>query len=531
MRQILASVLKLAAVAGVAAALTPADALAQSSGKTLRFIPEADLRVLDPIWTTAYITRNHGYMVYDTLFAIDEHFKVQPQMADKYEVSQDGLLYTITLRDGLKFHDGQPVRSADCIASLQRWAKRDGFGQKTAEMVVEMKPVNDKTFTIRLKQPYPLLIESIGKLSSNVPFIMPERIASTDAFTQITDATGSGPFKFMKDEWVPGNKAVYVKNTDYVPRKEPPSWAAGGKVVKVDRVEWVYIPDPATAAAAITAGEVDMWQQLHPDLVPVLQRSKDVVVANVDPLGSSGILRFNHLQPPFNNVKMRQALLELVDQKEYMAGVAGDQKNWKTCYSFYTCGTPLASEVGADNFKGARNLDRAKQLVKEAGYNGEKVVVIDATDQPIVHNQALITTELLRKMGLNVDLQANDWGTLITRRASKEPVDKGGWSIFHTWFVGPDLTNPALSLPLRGAGEASWFGWPTDPKIEQLRNEWFTAPSAEEQTKDAQDLQKEAFDFLPYIPTGQFIIPSAYRKNLEGVIVAPVAFLWNIEKK
>ncbi|MBV8534851.1 MAG: ABC transporter substrate-binding protein, partial [Alphaproteobacteria bacterium] len=512
MKRLIGSVLPAAVAAILATALVPSAGSAQSSGKTLRFIPEADLRVLDPIWTTAYITRNYGYMVYDTLFAMDENFKVQPQMVDAYTVSGDGLLYTLTLRDGLKFHDGQPVRPADCIASIERWSKRDVFGQKTGEMIAEMKPVDDKTFTIRVKQPYPLLIESLGKLSSNVPFIMPESVAKTDPFKQITEVIGSGPFKFMKDEWVPGNKAVFAKNADYVPRKEGPSWAAGGKVVKVDRVEWVYIPDPATAAAAITAGEVDMWQQLPPDLVPVLQRSSDIVVQNVDPLGSHGILRFNHLHPPFDNPKMRQAVMQVVDQKEYMAAVAGDPKNWKTCYSVYTCGTPLSTEDGADLLRAQRDVAKAKELVKEAGYKGEKVVVLDATDQPIVHSQALVTAEVLKSIGLNVDLQANDWGTLITRRASKEPTEKGGWNIFHTWIIGGDLTNPALSQPLRGAGTASWFGWPTNPKIEQLRDAWFAAPGADEQKKLAEQIQVEAFEAVPYVPTGQFVIPTAYRK-------------------
>src|SRR5215831_13015261 len=212
--------------------------------KTLKFIPQADLRILDPIATTAYITRNHGYMIYDTLFATDAKFQIQPQMVDKWELSKDKLTYTFTLRDGLKFHDGQPVRPADCIASLQRWAKRDPLGQKLAEALDSWSAVNDKTFRLKLKKPFPLTLDALGKLASNVPFIMPERIAKTDAFQNITDATGSGPFKFLKEEWVPGNKVVYVKNTSYVPRKEPPSWAAGGKVVKVDRVEWIYIPDP-----------------------------------------------------------------------------------------------------------------------------------------------------------------------------------------------------------------------------------------------------------------------------------------------
>jgi peptide/nickel transport system substrate-binding protein len=522
---------RMVAAAALAVAVLPAAALAQSGGKTLRFIPEADLRVLDPIWTTAYITRNHGYMVYDTLFALDQDFKAQPQMVETWAVSDDKLKYSFTLRDGLKFHDGKPVTSADCIASLKRWSQRDVLGQKLAELVASWDKIDDKSFSISLKSPFPLLIEAIGKLSSNVPFIMPERLAQTDAFTQITEAVGSGPFKFVKDEWVPGNKVVYVKNTDYVPRKEKPSWAAGGKVAKVDRVEWVYIPDAATAAAAIQAGEVDWWQQLPSDLVPVLQKNKDVVVANVDPLGSIGVMRFNHLQPPFNNPKMRQAVLWVIDQKEFMTAVAADPKNWKTCFSYYACDTPMASETGADALKGKRDPAKAKQLLKEAGYNGEKVVVMSATDQPIVHNQALVAAEALKSAGVNVDFAAMDWGTLITRRASKEPIDKGGWNIFFTWFVGPDMANPALNSALRGNGDKAWFGWPTMPEIEKLRDQWFAAPDLAGQKQVAAELQKAAFQEVPYVPTGQFVIPTAYRKNLDGLIVAPVAFLWNVEKK
>ncbi len=494
MTKVSARFVRVAAAVALAALVAAPAAHAQYSGKTIKFIPEADLRSLDPIWTTAYITRNHGYMVYDTLFALDEHFKPQPQMVDTWKVSDDKLTYTFTLRDKLKFHDGQPVRSADCIASLERWMKRDILGQ-------------------------------------SLPFIMPERIAKTDANTQITDPTGSGPFKFVKEEWVPGNKAVYVKNPDYVPRKEPPSWAAGGKIAKVDRVEWVYIPDSATAAAAINAGEVDWWQQLPPDLVPLLQKNKDVVVASVDPLGSIGIMRFNHRQPPFNNEKMRQALLYVVDQKDVMTALAGDEKNWRTCYAYYTCGTPMASEAGADALKGKRDAAKAKALLKDAGYNGERIVMMTATDQPIVNAQAQVVSEELRQAGVNVDLQAMDWGTLITRRASKEPIDKGGWNIFFTWFIGADLANPALSLPLRGNGEKAWFGWPTNEKLEALRTQWFAAADLDAQKKVAAEIQTEAFQGVPYIPTGQFVIPTAYRKNLKGVTVAPVVFLWNVEKE
>jgi peptide/nickel transport system substrate-binding protein len=521
-----------AAIALLALACTVGSPLALAQGqKVLKFIPQADLRILDPITTTAYITRNHGYMIYDTLFATDAKFQVQPQMVDKYDLSKDGLTYTFTLRDGLKFHDGQPVRSADCIASIERWAKRDALGQKLAENTDSWTAVSDKTFTLKLKRPFPLTLEALAKPSSNVPFIMPERIAKTDASTNITEAIGSGPFKFVKEEWVPGSKVVYVKNTDYVPRKEPPSWAAGGKVVKVDRVEWIYIPDSATAAAALNAGEVDWWEQFPPDLIPVLAKNKDVKVENIDPLGSMSVLRFNFLYPPFNNPKMREALLYVIDQNDYVLGIAGDPKNGHPCYSYFTCGTPLASEAGAAPMKGKRDFDKAKQLIKEAGYKGEKIVIIDATDQPIVHSQSLLTVETLKKLGLNAEVQAGDWGTLITRRTSKEPVDKGGWSIFHTWLVGPDITSPAVNFAVRGNGQKGWFGWPEDAKIEELREAWFNATDPAAAKKAAEAVQTRAFEFVPYIPTAQFILPTAYRTNLSGVIIAPMTLMWNVEKR
>jgi peptide/nickel transport system substrate-binding protein len=525
--------LRLALAAAILVYLAPAVAWPQTNPqKTLRFIPQADLRSIDPIWTTAYVTRNFGYLVFDTLFSLDKEFKPQPQMVDRWTVNDDKLTYSFTLRDELKWHDGQPVRAADCVASLERWGKRDTLGQKLMEAVGEVRAVDEKTFTINLKSPFPLILDALGKLSSNVPFMMPERLAKTDAYQQIPEAIGSGPFKFVKEEWEPGHRAVFVKNADYVPRREPPSFASGGKVAKVDRIEWLYIPDTTTAAAALNAGEADWYEQPPADLVPVFAANKDIVVATVDPLGNHGILRFNHIQPPFNNLKLREAVLNLVDQKDYMGAAAGDPKYWKTCAAIFGCGTPFETNAGADALLSGPNPAKAKQLIQESGYKGETIVLLSATDQSIVHGQALVTLEALRKAGLSVELQANDWGTLITRRTSKEPIDKGGWSIFHTWTSAPDFFSPAVNLPLRANGDKAWFGWPSDPKIEELIDAWFKAPDLAAQKKLAADIQVEAYaNDIPYVPTGQFVVPTAYRKNVDGIIIAPVVFLWNVEKK
>jgi peptide/nickel transport system substrate-binding protein len=525
--------LRWAAATALFAFVVPSIGWSQSAPqKTLRFIPQADLRSIDPIWTTAYVTRNFGYLVFDTLFALDKDFKPQPQMVDRWTAGDDKLTYNFVLRDGLKWHDGQPVRAADCIASIERWGKRDTLGQKLMEAVAEMRPVDDKTFTIKLKSPFPLILDALGKLSSNVPFMMPERLAKTNAYQQIPEAIGSGPFKFVKEEWEPGHKAVFVKNPDYVPREEAPSFASGGKVAKVDRVEWLYIPDTSTAASALNAGEADWYEQPPADLVPLFAANKDITVTTVDPLGNHGILRFNHIQPPFNNLKLREAVLNLVDQKDYMGAAAGDPKYWKTCAALFGCGTPFETNTGADALLKGPNLSKAKQLIQEAGYKGEKIVLLSATDQPIVQGQALVTLDALRKAGLNIELQASDWGTLITRRTSKEPIEKSGWSIFHTWTSAPDFFSPAVNLPVRANGEKAWFGWPTDPKIEELIDAWFKAPDAAAQKKLAADIQVEAYtNDVPYVPTGQFVAPTAYRKNLEGIIIAPVVFLWNVEKK
>jgi peptide/nickel transport system substrate-binding protein len=520
--------LTLIAAAALAGAAWSGTAAAQQ--KVLKVVPHADLKNIDPIWTTAYITRNHGYLVYDTLFAMDANLKPQPQMVDTWKVSDDKLTWTFTLRDGLKWHDGAPVMAEDCVASLKRWGARDGMGQKFIEAVAEMKALDARTFEIKMKFPYGLVLESIGKISSNVPFMMPKRFAETDPFKQIAEPIGSGPFKFVKEEWVPGSKVVYVKNADYVPRKEPPSAAAGGKVVKIDRVEWLYIPDPQTAMNALINGEVDYYENPPVDFVPVLAKAPGVKIETLDKLGTQGMLRMNHLHPPFDKLKVRQAVLKLINQQDYMRAAIGDPHYYKECFSYYACGTPLASDAGADGFK-KKNVEAAKKLLQEAGYNGEKVVILHMTDVPVTNAATLVTAQALREAGMNVELQAMDWATVTSRRAVKDAPDKGGWSIFHTWWIGADIVNPLTHTGIGSGCEKAWFGWPCDEGIEKLRSQFSRESDPAKQAELAKQIQVR--DYTEVVTHGNFgtwFNPTAYRDNLKGLIESPVPFFWNIEK-
>jgi len=490
-----------------------------------------DLKSIDPFWTTAYTTRNYGYMIYDTLFTLDANLQPQPQMVETWTVSPDGLMYTFALRPGLKWHDGAPVRAADCVASLQRWGKRDGMGQMLMEVTQALEVVDDRTFTLTLQEPYGLVLPSLAKISSYVPFMMPERVANTDAFTQIKEDSGSGPFKFVAEEWVPGNKVVFVRNPDYIPRSEPASYAAGGKAVKLDRIEWFYIPDQATAQAALAAGEMDFFEGVQLDMFPLLERHPDISMAFTDPMGNQGWLRLNHLHPPFNNVKARQAMLWMVNQADYMRAVAGNPKFWRTCGAYFMCGAPLETDAGATAFQ-TQNLEKAKQLMKEAGYDGRPIVLMDPTDSPSSHNASLVTAQLLRKIGVKVQVQAMDWGTLVSRRAEKKAPEEGGWHMFHTSWIAPDVFNPVVNMGVSGGCmDKAWFGWPCDERLEKLRSAWARATDPAEQKRLVTELQLAAYDSVPYVLTGQFMGLRAYRKNVKGVIAAPVPFFWSVSKE
>jgi peptide/nickel transport system substrate-binding protein len=505
-------------------------ALAQSAARTLRFIPEGNLQNPDPIWTTTTVARNHGFMVYDTLFGQDSTLTAKPQMAEGFEVSDDKLTWRFRLRDGLKFHDGAPVRGADCVASITRWMKRDGMGQRIAAQLDAMRAIDDRSFEIKLKRPFPLMPTALGKGAANVCFIMPERVAQTDAFTQITDFTGSGPYRFLKAEWTPGALAAYAKFDGYVPRQEAPSFVSGGKVANFDRVEWKIIPDAATSAAAMQAGEADWWQNPIMDLVPQLRRAKGVQIQNPDKIGNIEIIRFNHLHPPFNNQALRQAVLKVVDQKDFMQAAYGDETAfWKTGIGIFTPSSPAGTTVGLEALTGPRDWEGAKKLVAEH-YKGDKVVIISPTDYPWLQAFCQVTRDLLVKLGFNVEYVSTDWGTVVQRRASKEPVDKGGWSIFCTGWEGLHLNDPAGHYPVMGNGQSAWFGWPTSPKIEALRGAWYDAPDAAAQKRATDAIQLAAFEEVPYIPLGQYFQPIAVRDGLTGVLDSPFPIFWNVKK-
>jgi len=242
-----------AAAAAAAMTLGAPSVHAQKDQQTLRFVAQADLQILDPVWTTALITRNHSYLVYDTLFGTDENFHVKPQMVDQTRVSADGMKYTFTLRDGLRWHDGQPVLAEDCVESLKRWGTKDRFGQLLMAHTGRVAPVDKTTFSLELAERFGPVLDALGS-QLRPPFMMPARIASTAPEQQIKEIVGSGPFKFAQDEWQPGEQAVYVRNPDYTPRDEAPSGSTGGKKVYLDKVIWRYIPDPWDAAIDLAAG-------------------------------------------------------------------------------------------------------------------------------------------------------------------------------------------------------------------------------------------------------------------------------------
>ena len=512
-------------------AITPPAVQAQARKlKTLKAVVHADLKILDPVWTTAYITQRHAYLVYDTLYALDSKFDPKPQMVEAHTVSADGLTYTFVLRPSLVFHDNQPVRAADCIASIRRWWVRDPMGQLLATFVVDMVAIDERRFRMTLKEPYGLVLDSLGK-SLSPPYIMPERIANTPPTEQVTDPTGSGPFMFKRDEWRPGNKAVYVRHSGYVPRAEPPDYMAGGKIPKLDRIEWIYIPDNNTVLSALEAGEIDYFEAPPLDFIAMLKQNSDITVLNIDTLGAQGVIRPNTLYPPFDKYEGRQALLHLIDQTEFMGAVVGNPDLYLPfCGAYFLCRSENDTAVGSEPMR-KPDYARAKALLAQAGYvAGQKIVVLMPTDRPQYNAATTVLVSGLRKAGVTVDVQGADWSTITARRARRDPPDKGGWSLFITTHGGPDVSTPVSNIWFSSKCERANPGWACDPELDRLSSAWAREPDRAKRHAMIEEIQRRAYVSVPYVPFGQFFQPIAFRNNVSGVVVAGQPVYWNIDK-
>lgn len=506
-------------LAGAAAALAR-PALAQGDhASTLRYIPQADVTVLDPLGTTAYPTRNHGFMCWDTLYGIDSQFRPQPQLAEGHLVEDDGKRWTFTLRDGPTFHDGEKVRAADAVASIKRWMPKDTHGQTLVTRLDEIRALDDRRFEIRLKRPFGLMLDALGKAFSYPCFIYPQRFAEIDPAKPFSEVVGSGPYRFVADERVSGAQVVYRRFDKYVPTPVgTPEMVAGPKLANFERVEWKVIPDPATSAAAMQAGEMDWWEVVDPDLNALLARARNVVLDRIDQGGTYASLRLNQLYPPFNDPAVRRAMFPIISQADFMQTVAGENRRmWQDGIGFFSAASPLASDAGMAALTGPRDPAKTKSVLAAAGQAGAKVIALHATD--VSNQKALMSVgvDTLQRAGFAVEDATSDWGTLLQRRGNRNAPAQGGWNALIALFSGSELTTPAGHLLLRGNGAEAWFGWPKAPTLEALRDEWFDAPDLDAQKRIARQIQEQAFKDVPYIPLGQYFTDSAYQKGLADI--------------
>lgn len=513
----------------LAAGALPAGCAAPDRRNILRVVPYADLQALDPVVTTVGIVQRHALMVYDFLFGRDDQGVPQPQMVESWERRSDGLEWRFTLREELFFHDGSPVTSADVIASLRRWSARDAYGRQIMAVTDRLESDGAGSFTWRLSRPYGLMLQALSKTGGPVPAIMPRRIAETSPNTPIREAVGSGPFRFVADEWIPGGLVAYDRNENYVPRSEPASGTAGGKQVLVERVEWHNIRDPQSAILALMAGEVDFVENPTAEFLPMLA-GEPVRVERSDPLGTHGLLRMNHLHPPFDRPEAREALLWLIDQERYLQAMFGNPDITRACREIFVCGSPYASRAGipADL---RHDPDRARALFDAAGYDGRPLVVLHPTDISFMNLATLVLAEDLRGIGVNVDLQAMDFGAMAARRANRAAPQQGGWHLGMTYWPGADIADPVANTPLQASCDAAWPGWPCDAEHQALIDAFAYAEDDAGRQRLADAIQASAYRLVPYVPIGLWYNPVAYSDAVSGVLgVAGTTVYWNIAK-
>jgi len=519
-----------------ATALAAAPAIVRSqqvpANRTLRVAMMQDLNSFDPVMSTSLTTSYHSHAIYDTLFGLDANMNPQPQMLNKWSLSDDKKTYTFELRDGLHFSDGSPVTSADCVASIRRWGGRDASGKELFTKVADTPIKDAKTFQLVLKEPYGLTIDMMSKATTSCLFIMRKKEADTDPNTPITEYIGSGPFIFNRAMTRNGAVYVYDRNPNYVPRKEPASGTAGGKVAKVDRIIWQNIVDPQTALSALQNGEIDFFEAPPVDLIPTIDGDPNIVVDVLNKTGWVGNLRPNHLHPPFDNIKARQALRYIMNPMDMMKAFVGNPKFYGPCAAYFGCGVPMENDENTAWYKEGQNIAKAAQLFKEAGYDGRPIVLCQPTDlRPIGVTTPLIA-QWLRQAGLNVQVDVSDWGAIAVRRGKKDAPDKGGWSLMSTFTSGYQMgANPFFYWGHSAAGDKAGFGWPNNPEHEKLRAAWAAAGTLEERKAIARRIQAAAWDWVPFLTYGRWLQPVAYRKNTKGWLAMPeIIPFWNVEK-
>jgi peptide/nickel transport system substrate-binding protein len=519
------------AVVALLLTLCAGSAIAQDAHRVLRVVPSADPAVLDPTRGMNLIARTFAQAVFETLFALDSHLVPRPMMVEREDVSPDGLNYTFTLRRGLTFHDGSPVTAHDVVASLERWMNGGSIGAQFRSLTVSLGTVDDRTVRLVLNKPSGLVEFMLAGPGTPIAGIMREVDAERDSAIPVTEPIGSGPFRYVASERESGHRVVFEKFAGYIPRDEPPDGVAGGRVVKVDRMEWILMPDATTAADALIKQEVDLWEQVSPDLVGLL-RDKGVTVRGIATLPTMAFIRPNFQLPPFNDIRARQALALLFDQTEMMEAAAGDGVKWQECHSFSVCGGPYGTEIGSDPYR-TPNIAKARELLAAAGYKGERIVLLGTPQLPAINAMTLVAEQRLKQAGMNVDTQMTDFAVMSQRmQTANKPIDQGGYNLFAYHAVGSSYFHPLMNLAIDlSCSRRNWAGFPCDAEGEALRQAFLQAPDDDARKAAFERLQTRLWQYLPYIPLGQFEVVTGWRKGITGVLDAYTVAYWNIEKQ
>jgi peptide/nickel transport system substrate-binding protein len=511
-------------LAGLGASLA-APSIARAAGDTLVFSPVTDLTGLDPFFSATDMTTHHVGLVFETLYAMDETLTPRPHLVEGTAIEDDGKRWRITLRDGIRFHDGEPLRAQDAVASIQAWIRTgDAFARKIASVTDSLEATSDRELQFRLKKPFPLLAHGLAKPASVIPCIMPARIAEIAGSGKPIDVVGTGPYRYLPAERLAGARLAYTRYDTYRTRQEAPSYMAGARIAHFGRVEWHIIPDSSTAAASLQKGEIDWMHDLPPDLAPLLRRDPKVRVQVQDFIGGELYLRMNGLHPPFNNPAIRRAVLAGIDQSNFMQAAFGDDKSlWRTPVGVWSLGKPMSTDAGTEAMAG--DLARARRLLAEAGYRGEKVVVLHAGDYPMVSAVGLVGADLLRRMGFDVDVVTLEYPAANQRRNSRNPPTQGGWNVFFGPFNGYNRYDPAAHVGINPA----FSGWIPLDEIQTLRDRWFDEPNLEQRQAIARDIQMLVWRDVPYIPLGNYSPLTAFRSELSGVLKGGATF-FNVKR-